>query len=54
MGYFLDINNNEDLRAKHTAQINAANGKTGHTYTGKVVSLLAPKVVKNVFDIIES
>ena len=54
MGYFLDINNNEDLRAKNTAQINAANGKTGHSYAGVILSQLAPSIFMGVLNKIES
>ena len=54
MGYFLDINNNEDLRAKNTAQINAANGKTGHSYAGVILSQLGPSIFMGVLNKIES
>lgn len=50
MGYFLDINNNEDLRAKNTAQIN----KTGHSYAGVILSQLAPSIFMGVLNKIES
>lgn len=50
MGYFLDINNDDNLRAKNTAQITAANGRNGHTIFGAMASQMGPSIFMSVMN----
>lgn len=50
MGYFLDINNDDNLRAKNTAQITAANGRNGHTIFGAMASQMGPSIFMSVLN----
>lgn len=50
MGYFLDINNNDSLRAKNTAQINAANGQNGYTLLGVIASQCGPSIFMGILN----
>lgn len=50
MGYFLDINNDDNLRAKNTAQITAARGSNGHTYFGTITSKAVPYTIWGVLN----
>lgn len=50
MGYFLDINNDDNLRAKNTAQITAANGRNGHTIFGAMASQIGPSIFMSVLN----
>ena len=50
MGYFLDINNDDNLRAKNTAQITSANGRNGHTIFGAMASQIGPSIFMSVLN----
>lgn len=50
MGYFLDINNDDNLRAKNTAQITSANGRNGHTIFGTMASQMGPSIFMSVLN----
>lgn len=50
MGYFLDINNDDNLRAKNTAQITSANGRNGHTIFGTMASQMGPSIFMSVMN----
>lgn len=50
MGYFLDINNDDNLRAKNTAQITSANGRNGHTIFGAMASQMGPSIFMSVLN----
>lgn len=50
MGYFLDINNDDNLRAKNTAQITSANGRNGHTIFGAMASQMGPSIFMSVMN----
>ena len=50
MGYFLDINSDDNLKAKNTAQITAASGKSGHTMLGVIGSQMGPSIFMSVLN----
>ena len=50
MGYFLDINNDDNLRAKNTDKITAARGESGQTYFGSIASKAFPNTIWGVLN----